>query len=468
MTILFNQFALPEQLITSLKRLHIDTPTPIQAEAISPALEGKDLLASAQTGTGKTLAYLLPLLNHLTTVDGSRALILAPTRELAMQIQSTINRLSYRNDIIKTVLLIGGDSMVKQLSLLKRSPRIVIGTPGRIIDHLDRKTLKIADINFLVLDETDKMLDMGFTEPLEKIIGQLPSERQTLMFSATLPTSIAKLSNKYLSNPLRITVGSVTQAASEIQQDTIKIRSAHKFDHLLKELDERTGSVIVFVKTKHGADQLALKLRDNQHSADAIHGDLRQRKREQIVKSFRNQKSRIMVATDVAARGLDIPHVMHVINYDLPQCPEDYIHRIGRTGRAGAKGFALSMISNEDNKKWALITRLMSGDANTTPYIPSKKSNNASRSGMKKGHNRGEVNFRRNTNKSEVNGTRTRSSKNDSDILDNDTKRSFPSFRKKATNESKKPGVVDFKRREDRFMKKNNNKAKPALKYKTV
>lgn len=370
----FHSLELPEFLIASLERMHITIPTPIQAKSIIPALTGQDILASAQTGTGKTIAYLIPLILHLLKSKDAKALVLAPTRELAAQVTDGLQKLlgHGHTSALNAVLLIGGEPITKQFFALKKNPRVIIGTPGRIIDHLDRKTLNLSKSTFLVLDETDRMLDMGFTEPLKKIVGHLTEARQTLMFSATMPPSIVNLSKKYLTNPLRISVGSTTQAGPEIQQDTIKLASAGKFTHLLKELDERTGSVIVFVKTKRSAEQLAVKLKTQNHSADAMHGDLRQNKRDQIVRSFRNQKNRIMVATDVAARGLDIPHVMHVINYDLPQCPEDYIHRIGRTGRAGSKGFALSMISPEDNDKWRSIHRLITGEILEGPKVSQK------------------------------------------------------------------------------------------------
>jgi ATP-dependent RNA helicase DeaD len=375
MTQNFHALGLPDFLIESLERMHIKTPTPIQAKSIIPALSGKDILASAQTGTGKTIAYLIPLILHLLEFKEAKALVLAPTRELAAQVKEGLRNLLGQTSLLGTTLLIGGEPITKQLFSLKKNPRVIIGTPGRIIDHLDRKTLNLTKATFLVLDETDRMLDMGFTEPLKKIVGHLMPTRQTLMFSATMPPSIVNLSQKYLTDPLRITVGSTTQAVPEIQQDTIKISVSEKYTHLLRELDERTGSVIVFVKTKRGAEQLAVKLKTQNHNVDAMHGDLRQNKRDQIVRAFRNQKSRIMVATDVAARGIDIPHVMHVINYDLPQCPEDYIHRIGRTGRAGSKGFALSMISPEDSDKWRAIHRLMSGEILEGPKVSLRKNN---------------------------------------------------------------------------------------------
>lgn len=371
----FSAFALPSFLDDSLKRLDLIIPTPIQAKAIPEGLKGHDILASAQTGTGKTLAYLLPLITNMMKDDHSSALILAPTRELAAQIQEAARTLLSQK--IGSVLLIGGDSMMKQISNLKRNPRLIIGTPGRINDHLNRRTLKLTEARFLVLDEVDRMLDMGFSEALKKIIPHLAKERQTFMFSATMADDIKKLSLTYLKNPQLISVGSTRAPVLNIKQETRHTAANEKFPFLIKELETREGSVIIFVKTKHGADRLADKLSQQKHPALAIHGDLKQRKRDAVIQDFRRLKTRIMVATDVAARGLDIPHIMHVINYDLPQCPEDYIHRIGRTGRAGMEGFALSFIAPEDQFKWRRIDNLIN---NKGPVI-SQPSRGPSRRG---------------------------------------------------------------------------------------
>lgn len=353
----FTSFGLPFFLNESLERLGITTPTPIQEKAIPAGLSGRDVLGSAQTGTGKTIAYLIPLITKLMDAPHATALIMAPTRELAAQIQDGARKLHGKK--LEVALLIGGESMYKQLSALKRRPRLIVGTPGRINDHLTRGSLRLDNTHFLVLDETDRMLDMGFADVLKKIVNHLPKERQTFMFSATMPPSIKTLSMAYLNNPQHISVGSTTQPALKIKQEMRQISSTDKFPSLLQELEAREGSVIIFVKTKHGADRLADKLSRQDHHASAMHGDLKQRKREEVIRDFRNLRKRIMVATDVAARGLDIAHIKHVINYDLPQCPEDYIHRIGRTGRAGMEGFALSLVSPEDGQKWKRIHKLI-------------------------------------------------------------------------------------------------------------
>lgn len=355
----FESLGLPESMIPALNNINFVTPTPIQAEAIPVALQGHDILGSAQTGTGKTAAFAIPMIAHLLANPNSCALVLLPTRELAQQVLAAANLMLGRQSNINSALLIGGDSMVKQLQQLKRNPRIIVGTPGRINDHLLRRTLRLTNTNFLVLDETDRMLDMGFGIQLEQIAKFLPSDRQTLMFSATLPANIIGLSRKYLTDPVRIAVGSTTAVATNIKQELIKTTEASKYADLMNQLKTREGSVLIFVKTKFGAERLAIKLAKENQSADAIHGDLRQCKRERVIANFRQQKYRVLVATDIAARGLDIPHIENVINYDLPQCPEDYIHRIGRTARAGAEGTAINLLTPKDAPKWKEIYKLM-------------------------------------------------------------------------------------------------------------
>jgi len=357
----FKGLGLPASLADALDKMQFTTPTPIQAQAIPLALAGKDVLGTAQTGTGKTAAFAIPMITKLINSPECAALILTPTRELAAQVLKMTRGLLNKSNSIETALIIGGESIYKQNAQLKRRPRIIVGTPGRINDHLTRGSLKIKNVAFLVLDETDRMLDMGFSVQLDKIIKYLPKERQTLMFSATLPRNILKLSEKYLYKPERVAVGSTSLPAIKIKQEVIHTSPTNKYADLLKELDVRKGSVIIFVKTKRGAQKLSDKLNREERSADTIHGDLQQRRRDRVITAFREQKHRIMVATDVAARGLDIPHIAHVINYDLPQCPEDYIHRIGRTARAGAEGSALCMICPEDNKKWRAISKLIGG-----------------------------------------------------------------------------------------------------------
>lgn len=360
----FRDAALPQALVHRLEQIGFNNPTPIQEKAIPVALEGKDILGSAQTGTGKTGAFGIPLISHLMNSEQGRALILLPTRELAVQVKKALEQFTSAKSKISSVLLIGGEDMGRQLSRLKSKPRLLVGTPGRVNDHLTRGTLKLNDVNFLVLDEVDRMLDMGFGIQLDAIAKFLTAkERQTLMFSATMPKNIQNLAAKYLQDPVRIAVGSENTPTVNIKQDNIKVSESEKYPTLLEELDKREGSVIVFIKTKYAADAMAKNLCKSGHKAKALHGDLRQNKRAQVIESFRKQSYRILIATDVAARGLDIPHIQHVINHDLPQCPEDYIHRIGRTARAGAAGEALNFLSPSDNIKWRAIQRLLDHNA---------------------------------------------------------------------------------------------------------
>ena len=375
----FLSLGLPKPLIDSLEQMKFSIPTPIQAKSIPPALEGRDILGSAETGTGKTAAFGIPLVAKLMANPQGAALVMTPTRELAVQVLQTLQKLLGKQSHIKTAILIGGESMPKQLQELKSRPRLIVGTPGRINDHLIRGSLILKDTDFLVLDETDRMLDMGFSVQIEKILKHIPGKRQTLLFSATLLPNIIGLSKKYLTNPLLLSVDSGIKPATNIKQEILYVSKEEKYGQLITELEKRTGSIIVFVKTKWSAEKIAGQLRLENQSVEAIHGDLRQNKRERVINAFRNRKHRIMVATDIAARGLDIPHIEHVINYDLPQCPEDYIHRIGRTARAGAEGAALCLITPDDKQKWRAINFLINpnakGQAPVGNHLPRKKKN---------------------------------------------------------------------------------------------
>ncbi len=355
----FEGFGLDPALHSSLARMNYKTPTPIQAQAIPSALKGRDIMGTAQTGTGKTAAFAIPIVQKLLENKRGSALVLTPTRELGKQIMDIMHQLLGPKSYIKTAFIIGGESMHKQIGQLRQKPRLIVGTPGRINDHLERGNLMLNETKYLVLDETDRMLDMGFSVQLDRILKFLPAERQTLMFSATMPKNIMSLSSQYLTNPERVAVGSTTNPIKNIKQEIIRVDAEGKYKELAYQLEERRGSVIIFVKTKRGTEKLAQKLNRDDFSAEAIHGDLRQSRRDRVIREFRSKKYRILVATDVAARGLDIPHIEHVINFDLPQVPEDYIHRIGRTARAGAEGSALCMISPQDGRKWHAIEQLI-------------------------------------------------------------------------------------------------------------
>ena len=385
----FSELPIDNKLKNSIRFADFITPTPIQSKSIPISLTGKDILGTAQTGTGKTLAFTIPMINKLLIDKNTMALIVCPTRELATQVMQTVLKLNVREIGIGNALLIGGESMQKQLKKLKKRARIIVGTPGRINDHLKRQSLNLSKVSYLVLDETDRMLDMGFTPQIETILKFIPKQHQTLLFSATLPNNILRISEKYLNNPERIAIGSLSTPIEKIKQETFQITQDKKYHELINQLVERSGSILVFGKTKHGADKIVKRLKYDGHSADAIHGNLRQSKRDRVINNFRNGKIRILIATDVAARGLDIPLIKHVINYDLPQVPEDYIHRLGKTGRAGKEGSSLTIITPKDRSMWNAISKLI--DPN---FIAPKNNKNKNFKRNKKN----KVSFKKNKN----------------------------------------------------------------------
>ena len=351
----FKDFSLHPQILKAIEELGHTTPTPIQEQAIPKVLEGCDLRASAQTGTGKTAAFILPALHKLTTPSekngrGPRVLILVPTRELAMQVANEASKYSKFQSRIKTVCIYGGIPYPVQNRELARPYEILVDTPGRLIDQLERGRIDFSRVELFILDEADRMLDMGFIEPVEQIADALPADRQTLMFSATLKGSVVRLSQRLLKDPIEISVAHDHDRHENIEQRIHNVDNiAHKYrllDHFLA--DDAINQTIIFTATKHQADELADKLHDQGHKAAALHGDMNQRQRTKTLSQLRRNEIRILVATDVAARGIDVLSISHVINFDLPMSPEDYVHRIGRTGRAGASGVALSFASPKD------------------------------------------------------------------------------------------------------------------------
>lgn len=380
----FADLGLSDELLTTLKKMDYVHPTPIQAQAIPVALKGHDILGSAQTGTGKTAAFSIPVVEHLIRFGEGKAIVITPTRELGKQVIDVMHKLLGRKTHVKTAFLIGGDAMNKQLRQLKEKPSLIVGTPGRISDHIKRGTLKLDDVKFLVLDETDRMLDMGFSKQIDAIVEHIPTERQTMLFSATLPENIVKLSQKYLNDPVRIAIGSTHEPVKRIEQTVSKVSMENKYQTLVDELDNRQGSIIIFVRTKRGSERLARNLTKAGYEAEALHGDLKQSRRARVIKSLRDKKYRILVATDIASRGLDVPHVRHVINYDLPQVAEDYIHRIGRTARAGKKGEAISLVAPRDGRKWKEIEALISGVTASNDEKTSSGKSTKARNGKKK------------------------------------------------------------------------------------
>jgi superfamily II DNA/RNA helicase len=353
----FKDLNLPPLLLSSLEKLSFVNPTPIQEQAIPGALAGRDLIGLAQTGTGKTAAFCLPMIARLLENSGQTAVVLAPTRELAMQILEFVRALTRGIAQMESVLLIGGVSMGSQLQALRRRPRILVATPGRLVDHLRHKSVSLQNVGILVLDEADAMLDMGFAQQLNVILGHLPKRRQTLLFSATFPKEIEALAGRYLNDPIRIKIGEISKPVEKISQSVIQTTAQKKNDILLDELNGSTGSVLIFVRTKHRTNRLFEHLESYGYEVARIHGNRSQAQRTASLNGFRSGEFRILVATDIAARGIDVTKIKTVINYDLPDAPEDYIHRIGRTARNGSDGRALCLITPEDKNKWAAITR---------------------------------------------------------------------------------------------------------------
>ena len=374
----FSELPLTPPILKALERMEYTKPTDVQTRTIPLVIEGRDVLVTAQTGTGKTAAFAVPILQRMIEqLDNDepvrRALILAPTRELAEQIGLVLRELTFFFKRLRYAVVIGGAPYGKQFRELGMSPAFIVGTPGRLIDHIETKTLNLADFDYLVLDEADRMLDMGFAPQIEMIVKSFPLERQTMMFSATLPPEVRGIVSRYLKNPARVAIGEENRPVAKIQQDMIEVREGDKTDILMAEIDKVAGSIIVFTKTRVKADVVAEMLSEAGHQAAALHGELTQRLRKQVTTKFRDGTIRILVATDIAARGLDIDHVRHVINYDLPMVPEDYIHRIGRTGRAGKEGHSIAFVTQNERGRWNQILRIMG--------LPSQGGARASRSG---------------------------------------------------------------------------------------
>ncbi len=349
----FTDFAISAELKERLTAAGFTKPTPVQAGAIPPALEGDDILATASTGTGKTLSFLVPMVERLNeisdpSVRGKKnpilALILLPTRELAMQVLEHYYKLSpqVKND---AVLVCGGLSEGPQLDALQRGPRIVVATPGRLEDYLDRRQVKLGDVDMLVLDEVDRMLDMGFQPSMRRIVAALPKDRQTMCYSATLDANIRNVVRDYVTNPVRVEIGQTSKPSDRVTLRVITLMQDQKLSQLDRMLADEEGSYLVFTRTKHGADRIGRKLEKFGHKVEILHGDRSQSQRTSALKRFSDSKSRVLVATDVAARGIDVSHIAHVINYDLPNASDDFVHRIGRTGRNGAKGTATTFVT---------------------------------------------------------------------------------------------------------------------------
>lgn len=352
----FYGLGIAPQFLEALQHLKFHTPTPIQQKAIPIALEGKDLIGIAQTGTGKTLAFGIPMIQRLAQTTDRRGLVLVPTRELAMQVHHDLLKVAPKN---KSAVLIGGASMYLQIKDLRQHPRILIATPGRLIDHLEQRNVTLNDVNILVLDEADRMLDMGFAPQIQRILRTVPRDRQTMLFSATMPESITRIASSYMKLPVQVEMAKSGTAAEKVTHELFVVSRESKRRLLEKILAEYHGSTLIFSRTKIGARKLARAIRDMGHRVSEIHSDLSFGQRREALEGFRNGRYRILVATDIASRGIDVRGIELVINYDLPEDSENYVHRIGRTGRAGAPGHAISFATPDQETEVRSIERLM-------------------------------------------------------------------------------------------------------------
>lgn len=342
----FSELNISESSLRSLKRMGFEEATPIQEGTIKFAMEGRDVLGQAQTGTGKTAAFGIPLIEKIDPKNPAiQALIIAPTRELAIQVSEELYKLGY-DKRVKLLSVYGGQEIGRQIRALKNKPQIIVGTPGRILDHINRRTLKLDEVQTLVLDEADEMLNMGFIDDINTILESVPSSRQTLLFSATMPPAIRKIAETFMNNPEVVKIKAKEMTVENIEQFFVKATEREKFDALSRLLDvQKPELAIIFGRTKRRVDELSQALSVRGYLAEGIHGDLSQAKRISVLRQFKEGKIDILIATDVAARGLDISGVTHVYNFDIPQDPESYVHRIGRTGRAGKSGTAITFVT---------------------------------------------------------------------------------------------------------------------------
>ena len=353
----FEEFGLSRQILKAVYEMGFEEPTPIQQKAIPHVLEGKDIIGQAQTGTGKTAAFVIPINQMCTRGKEPKVIVIEPTRELAIQIAEVFDKIGKHKKLV-SVPIFGGQAIDRQIRALKKGVDIVIGTPGRLIDHIQRGTLDLKKIKVAVLDEADEMLDMGFIDDIKEILQNTPEERQTMLFSATIGRDVLRISKKYMKEPVKITVNVADIVIPKIKQIFYEVWWDEKLNALSKIIDiEDPYRTLVFCHTKKDVDFVAIRLKQMGYNADAIHGDYSQSQRNTVMKNFKNGDIDILIATDVAARGLDIQDVTHVINYSIPQNPENYIHRIGRTGRAGKSGIAITFITPKEYIQLRLIER---------------------------------------------------------------------------------------------------------------
>ena len=356
----FSELAISQHTKDRLAAARLTTPTPVQAGSIPHALNGKDVLATAQTGTGKTMAFLIPIVERMLQekTRGISALVLVPTRELAMQVAEQFDLLRGRQ-LSAAAVVVGGLSEHRQLDSLRKGARLVVATPGRLEDFLERRLVNLSQLRVLVLDESDRMLDMGFLPAIRRIVGALPRQRQTMCFSATLEASVAHLVHDYMKDPVRVALGSTLKPAESVRLQAFEVTPQTKLELLQRLLAGETGLCLVFTRTKRGADRLTIQLVRDGFGAAAIHGDRSQSQRTAALTAFQQGRVRVLVATDVASRGIHVENIAHVINYDLPELAEDFIHRVGRTGRSGGSGVASTFIGREQRTELSQIERTL-------------------------------------------------------------------------------------------------------------
>ena len=359
MQIKFEDLQISEPILRALNDMGFEEPTPIQREAIPVAKSGQDMIGQAQTGTGKTAAFGIPALEQVDpTIQDPQVLILSPTRELAIQVAEELNKMAQHTNI-QALPIYGGQDIGRQFRMLKKHPQVIVATPGRLMDHMERKSIAFDQVKVVILDEADEMLNMGFVDDINKILTAVPEERQTLLFSATMPKAIQELAETYLTEPTLIRMKPTQVTMDLIEQYYIEVQDRQKFDVLCRLLDIQAPELaIVFGRTKRRVDEVTEALKKRGYMAEGIHGDLSQQKRDSVIRQFREGTIDILVATDVAARGLDISGVTHVYNYDLPQDPESYVHRVGRTGRAGKAGVAMTFVIPREIEHLHAIERL--------------------------------------------------------------------------------------------------------------
>ena len=392
----FAKFALPQALEKALAKMNFTTPTPVQDKVIPFLLEGKDLISIAETGSGKTAAYLVPILAKILSEEQApsngfkQTLILAPTRELAVQIGDVVRDLTQFARHIKYSVVIGGAPMFKQARMLRSRPHLIVATPGRLADHLRQNYMDLKSVSYLILDEADRMFDMGFAPQVNAMIRLIPQNRQTLLFSATFADDVRDLAKRVLRNPMEIKIQKDFTPPKVINQKIIPAKSSEKNDRTLDIINAAAGSVIVFTRTKHRTDRLAKYLEEYGVQVTRIHGDRSQAQRNKSIQGIKSGLYRVMVATDIAARGLDVTGITDVVNYDIPMTVDDYIHRIGRTGRAGQEGQALTLVAPEEARDWIYIARKMGLPITDAPKgngAPASQAHRFRRSGKPKNNN---------------------------------------------------------------------------------